>query len=228
MAKRHEFYIVHQDKDMIIVDKPPGLLAVPIPNATVKNLQRLVGQFVDKQGGSIWTVHRIDRFTSGLMVFAKKERTYHYLRDLFRSHDVKRSYLAVVRGVPSPKEGELLHHLKRIKKGFRNIVVSPNDPAGTRAHLWYTVREELHDASLVEIELDTGLKNQIRVQFAEEGHPVIGDQHYVAGEAAEPLINRQALHAWKLSFPHPSTKQTVTFEAKLPGDIKGLIQSYQK
>jgi len=228
MAKKRDFYIVHQDKDMIIVDKPPGLLAVPIPNSAVKNLQSLVNQFVGKQGGSIWTAHRIDRFTSGLMVFAKKERTYHYLKDLFRSHQVKRTYLALVRGIPSPRQGELLHHLKRIKEGFRNIVVSKDDPSGTRAHLWYSVKEELHDASLVEVELDTGLKNQIRVQFAEAGHPVIGDQHYVEKEASEPLINRQALHAWKLSFPHPSTKKSMTFEAKLPGDMKGLMRSYQK
>lgn len=224
-AKSRDFYIVHQDKDMLVVDKPPGLLAVPIPGSNVKNLETLVAEFVARQGNTISTVHRIDRFTSGLMVFAKKERTYRYLRNLFQSQEVKRTYLAVVRGRPEPAEGALVHHMKRVRDGFRNIVVPSGDPEATKARLWYRTKKHLNDTTLLEVELDTGLKNQIRVQFAEIGHPIVGDRHYAPEEEQEPLINRQALHAWKLEFPHPSTKQIVTFKAKKPRDFRGLLKA---
>ena len=224
-SKKRDFHIVHQDKDLLVVDKPPGLLAVPIPGSSVKNLETLVANFVARQGNTISTVHRIDRFTSGLMVFAKKERTYQYLRNLFQSQQVQRIYLAVVRDRPEPVEGELVHHMKRIKDGFRNIVVPPGDSEGTRARLQYRTRKHLDGATLLEIELDTGLKNQIRVQFAEIGHPIVGDRHYAPKEEQEPLINRQALHAWKLKFPHPSTKQMMNFEAKKPPDFRGLLKA---
>jgi len=228
MAKKREFYIVHQDKDLMIVDKPPGLLAVPIPGSDVKNLETLVAEYIGKQGGRIQTVHRIDRFTSGLMVFAKKEQSYNYILDLFNKGKVSRTYAAIVRDIPEPKNGELVHYMKRIKQGFRNVVVPKSDPNGTKARLTYRVKEELKGAALVEVELDTGLKNQIRVQFAEAGYPIVGDQHYVPKEAKEPLINRQALHAWKLAFPHPSTKQPLKVSAKYPGDFKGLLKAMRK
>ena len=208
-----------------MVDKPPGLLPVPLPEGRAKNLEELVSKHVSRQGNTIFTVHRIDRFTSGLMVFAKKRRTYLYLKDLFRSHIPKRTYLAVVRGIPKEESGELIHHMKRVNRGFRNVVVPKHQSGATEATLHYRVKEQLGENCLLEISLGTGLKNQIRVQLAEIGHPVVGDRHYAPEEASEPLINRQALHAWKLAFPHPSTKQEVSFTAKIPGDMRGLMDA---
>ncbi len=112
MAKNRPFYIVKQDKDIFVVDKPAGLLAVPIPDSNVKNLYDLVADHLAKHGVRVGVVHRIDRYTSGLMVFAKNERAYNDLVEKFRNHEPKRTYLAMVRGIVEQDEGVLEHHLK--------------------------------------------------------------------------------------------------------------------
>lgn len=227
MAKKRPFYIVHQDKDLFVVDKPAGLLAVPIPNSNVKNLYDLVAEHVGKHGGTVGTVHRIDRYTSGLMVFAKNKRAYDDLYEKFREHQPRRTYLAVVRGVIDQDEGTLEHHLKLIKKGFRNIVVEPHEKGATPARLSYKVKERFQSNTLVEVQLDTGLKNQIRVQFEHIGHQLVGDRHYAPEEKEEQLINRQALHAYRLSLEHPRQRRRVEFEAKIPADMLRLIDHYR-
>lgn len=226
-AKKRPFYIVHQDKDIFVVDKPAGLLAVPIPNSNVKNLFDLVADYLGKHGVRVGTVHRIDRYTSGLMVFAKNKRAYDDLYQKFRDHEPERTYLAVVRGVIEEEEGTLEHHLKLIKKGFRNIVVDPSEKGATPARLSYKVKERFQSNTLVEIQLVTGLKNQIRVQFEHIGHQLVGDRHYAPEEKKEQLINRQALHAYRLRFEHPRKKRSVRFEAKIPADMLRLIDHYR-
>ncbi|MDZ7681310.1 MAG: RluA family pseudouridine synthase [Fodinibius sp.] len=226
-AKKRPFYIVEQDKDIFVVDKPAGLLAVPIPDSNVKNLFDLVADHLAKHGVRVGVVHRIDRYTSGLMVFAKNKRAYDDLRDKFRSHTPKRTYLAMVRGIVEQDKGTLEHHLKLIKDGFRNVVVDPSEEGATPARLSYNVKERFHENTLVEVQLDTGLKNQIRVQFEHEGHQLVGDQHYAPEEEGEPLINRQALHAYRLAFEHPRKRRTVSFEAKIPADMLRLIDKFR-
>lgn len=225
-AKKRAFYIVHQDKDIFVVDKPAGLLAVPIPNSNVKNLFDLVADHLGKHGVRVGTVHRIDRYTSGLMVFAKNKRAYDDLYQKFRDHEPKRTYLAIVRGIIEQDTGTLEHHLKLIKKGFRNIVVDPGEEGATPARLSFKVKERFHSNTLVEIQLDTGLKNQIRVQFEHIGHQLVGDQHYAPEEEEEPLINRQALHAYRLEFEHPRNNRRVQYEAKIPADMLRLMDHY--
>lgn len=210
-----------------MVDKPAGLLAVPIPDSNVKNLFDLVADHLARHGVRVGVVHRIDRYTSGLMVFAKNKRAYDDLTDKFRSHTPKRTYLAMVRGVLEQDEGTLEHHLKLIKDGFRNIVVDPSEEGATPARLTYKVRERYLENTLVEVQLDTGLKNQIRVQFEHIGHQLVGDQHYAPEEESEPLINRQALHAYRLAFEHPRTGKTVNYEAKIPADMLRLIDKFR-
>lgn len=226
-AKKRDFYIIDQDKDLFVVDKPAGLLAVPIPDSNVKNLFDLVADHLGKHGVRVGCVHRIDRYTSGLMVFAKNERAYDDLYEKFREHTPERTYLAVVRGVLQEDEGTLSHHLKLIKEGFRNIVVDPSEEGATPARLSYKVKERFFENTLVEVQLDTGLKNQIRVQFNEIGHQLVGDQHYAPEEEGEPLINRQALHAYRLSFEHPRHGRTVNYEAKIPADMMRLIEKFR-
>lgn len=226
-AKKRSFYIVHQDKDIFVVDKPAGLLAVPIPDSNVKNLFDLVADHLAKHGIRVGVVHRIDRYTSGLMVFAKNKRAYDDLVDKFRNQQPERTYLAIVRGIVEKDEGTLEHHLKLIKDGFRNIVVDPDEEGATPARLYYEVKERFLENTLVEVRLDTGLKNQIRVQFEHIGHQLVGDQHYAPEEESEPLINRQALHAWKLGFEHPRTGRMVNYEAKIPADMLRLIDKFR-
>lgn len=226
-AKKRPFYIVHQDKDIIVVDKPAGLLAVPVPNGNPKNLFDLVAEHLGKHGVRVGCVHRIDRYTSGLMVFAKNKRAYDHLLEQFKNHTPKRTYLAIVRGIVEQDEGTLEHHLKLIKEGFRNIVVNPDEEGATSARLSYKVKERFLSTTLIEVYLDTGLKNQIRVQFEHIGHQLVGDQHYAEEEEAEPLINRQALHAYRLEFEHPRTGRNVSYEAKIPADMLRLIDRYR-
>jgi 23S rRNA pseudouridine1911/1915/1917 synthase len=226
-AKKRPFYIVHQDKDIFVVDKPAGLLAVPIPDSNVKNLFDLVADHLARHGVRVGVVHRIDRYTSGLMVFAKNKRAYDDLVSKFRNHEPKRTYLAIVRGVIKQDEGTLEHHLKLIKDGFRNIVVDRDEEGATPARLTYKVKERFLENTLVEVQLDTGLKNQIRVQFEHIGHQLVGDQHYAPEEEAEPLINRQALHAYQLAFEHPRTGRMVEYEAKIPADMLRLIDRFR-
>lgn len=227
MGKNRAFYIVHQDKDIFVVDKPAGLLAVPIPNSNVKNLFDLVADHLARHGVRVGVVHRIDRYTSGLMVFAKNKRAYDDLVTKFREHEPKRTYLAIVRGILEQDEGTLEHHLKLIKDGFRNIVVGPSEEGATPARLSYKVKERFLENTLVEVQLDTGLKNQIRVQFEHIGHQLVGDQHYAPEEEGEPLIDRQALHAYRLEFAHPRTNRMVNYEAKIPADMLRLIDKFR-
>lgn len=227
MGRKRDFYIVHEDKDIFVVDKPAGLLSVPIPDSNAKNLLDLVTAHLGKHGVRVGTVHRIDRYTSGLMVFVKNEKAYRHLFAQFRDHTPERCYLALVRGEVQPEEGELSHHMKLIREGFRNVVVNPEEEDATPARLRYRVRERLYNTTLVEVYLDTGLKNQIRVQFNEMGHQLVGDRHYAPGEEDEPLINRQALHAWRLAFIHPRTGRQVQYEAKLPADIMRLLDHFR-
>ncbi len=222
------FYIIDQDKYLAVVDKPPGMLAVPIKNSDVENLEDLVAYEMGKHGVTIGTVHRIDRFTSGIMVFAKRRKAYEELVRQFRNQEPERVYLAVVRGRLEQKKGELTHYLKLVKEGFRNIVVDQNEPDATYAHLYYEVLEGFKETTLVEVRLDTGLKNQIRVQFAEEGYPIVGDQHYAPAEKNEKRINRQALHAYKLTIEHPHKNRPETYQAKIPPDLRALLKYYRQ
>lgn len=227
-AKNHEFKVIHEDDDIFVVDKPAGMLAVPIPNSSVKNMLDLVRRyFAGYSYVDVNTAHRIDRYTSGLMVFAKTEKAYDHLFEQFKNHLPKRSYLAIVRGQIKQDEGELKHHLKLVKEGFRNIVVDPDEKDATLARLTYSVLERFLDTTLVQVNLDTGLKNQIRVQFEAEGHQLVGDQHYAPEEEREILIQRQALHAWKIAFAHPGTDKQVQYIADLPADMLRMIDRYR-
>lgn len=227
-AKEHEFTIIHEDEEIFVVDKPAGMLAVPIPESTVKNMLDLVRDyFAGSPFIDVHTAHRIDRYTSGIMVFAKTGQAYDYLFEQFKNHIPGRSYLAIVRGIIEQDSGELKHHLKLIKDGFRNVVVESTEKGATPARLTYTVLERFLDTTLVQVKLDTGLKNQIRVQFEAEGHQLVGDQHYAPEEEEEKLIHRQALHAWKIAFMHPATDNMVEYTAKLPADMLRLIDHYR-
>lgn len=206
------------------IDKPAGLLSVPIPGMKSANLQQLVQA---DYGSKVKPVHRIDRYTTGIVLFARNRRMHSLMVKQFRERKPVRSYLALIRGVPKENEQTLTHYLKRVQKGFRNIVVKDGSDGGSFARLSYTVKERFAKAALIEVSLDTGLKNQIRVQLNASGHPLVGDRHYKAEEANEPLIDRQALHAVRLSIVHPLHGKTISFESPVPKDMQRLMRHFR-
>ncbi|MCH8557215.1 MAG: RluA family pseudouridine synthase [Balneolia bacterium] len=223
--KKYKYTILFEDKHIMAVSKPPGLLSVPIPGMRSLNLQDMVRR---DHGDSLRPAHRIDRYTSGIVLFAKSSKAHYKLMKQFRMRTAKRSYLALVRGVVEPKSGTLVHHMKRIKKGFRNVVVDKDDDEGTRAELNYSVMEQYPNSCLLRVDLVSGLKNQIRVQLSEAGYPLIGDRHYNAQEENEPWIDRQALHAAELGIVHPVDGRELTFRSPVPQDMEKLISIYKK
>lgn len=220
--------IVFEDNDFLVASKPSGLLSVPIPNMRSANLLEALNEELSLHNEKVITVHRIDRYTSGLVVFAKNSIAHKDLVRQFLSHSPVRTYLALVRGVISLDDGELIHFLKKVPQGFRNVAVTRDDPEGAMARLTFKVLERYETTTLVQINLDTGLKNQIRVQFTEFGHPLVGDRHYAEEEASEERIDRQALHSWKLELQHPRHGKTMIFEADIPTDMRRIIDFYKK
>jgi 23S rRNA pseudouridine1911/1915/1917 synthase len=220
--RRHTgpFRIVHEDQDIVVVDKDAGLLTVPIPKSKARNLKELLDRYLMKRQGRAMQVHRIDRYTSGLVVFARHRQAREILVEQFRERTPNRLYLAIVRGVVEADKGTLRHQLKLTRDGFRQKVV---ERGGTEAVTHFHVRERLAGITLLEVRLETGLKNQIRVQLQAVGHPLMGDRHYEEAEKHERLLSRQALHAWRLSFLHPRTGRTVGFESPLAADLAWLL-----
>lgn len=228
LTSRIRAEILYEDKQLIAVNKPAGILTVPISGMKSANLKECLDHYLEPQKKSAQTVHRIDRYTSGVVLFAKNSRARTRLIEQFRNHEPARIYLALVRGVPDPPEADLVHYMKRIKEGFRNVIVPESDPDAAKARMLYRVLERYKETSLVEVALDTGLKNQIRVQLAEIGHPTVGDRHYVSDEQEEKLINRQALHASRLEFIHPASGEILGITAPIPKDLKRLMVYYKK
>lgn len=218
--QRNAFGVVFEDQHLLVADKPAGILTVPIPGKNSRNLQELLDTYLERQKRSALQVHRIDRYTSGLVLFAKQRKAREALVEQFRAHTPERTYLALVRGTP-PEAGTLRHQLQLTTDGFRQHVVREG---GTEAVTHFRVLERFDGAALLEVRLETGLKNQIRVQLRAVGHSLIGDRHYNPAEAEEKLLDRQALHAWKLAFLHPETHKRVEFESPLPHDLERAIR----
>ena len=218
-----QYELLYKDKDLLIVDKPGGLLSVPLPEGDSVNLLEMMYERYGQQSPPIQAIHRIDRFTSGIMIFSRHGKAHTRMVDQLKSGKIVRRYLAVVKNQMEQWSGTLEHHLKLIKDGFQNIVVSPGVSGATPARLHYKVLEPLQNAALVQIELETGLKNQIRVQFAAVGHPLIGDRQYGEGETNH-LLDRQALHAEYVEFLHPIRGTQIKRKAPLPEDMGNLIK----
>lgn len=217
-----ELPVLYEDEAVVVVNKPAGMLAVPIKGSAVPSALSLMSEKLKARRQQALVVHRIDRFASGILLFAKTRRDREALVEQFLAHAPQRIYLAVVRGRLDAQAGTLVHYFRR--EGMFQQLSSPKDPKATRADLRYSVQRQLADASLVRVELLTGLQNQIRAQFAAIGHPLIGDRKYHGPEAEEALIDRVALHAAQLEFTHTRSSQIVSVECAMPPDLKRLIQ----
>jgi 23S rRNA pseudouridine1911/1915/1917 synthase len=223
MAKTFQLGVLYDDDALIVVNKPAGLPAVPIPKSRVASALAILEHGLERNRERALVVHRIDRFTSGALLFAKTPADRDRLIKQFLAHTPVREYLAVVRGRLRQSEGSLVHHLRRL--GMVQKARKAGDPEAARAELRYQVERELEGASLVRVWLATGLQNQIRAQFAAIGHPVIGDRKYRPEEAEERRIDRVALHAARLEFTHPRTGAKVTVSSKPPRDFRDLVKA---
>lgn len=211
--------IIYEDKDIIVINKPSGLLTVATEKEKNKTAYHLVMEYLKKKNKNnrIFIIHRLDKDTSGIIMFAKNERAKHLYQDNWNDIVKKRCYYAVIAGKMENKEGTIKSYLK--ENG--NMVYSVKDRSGKLAITEYKVLKERKNISLLDINLKTGRKNQIRVHMKENKTPILGDLKY--GEKSK-LINRLALHAYKLELINPVTKKLLTFEINMPNEFKKLFK----
>lgn len=214
---------LYEDDAVVALNKPAKLLAVPTDDSDAPSAQSLLSAELKLKRQRAFVVHRIDRYTSGILLFAKTPTDRDALVQQFRSHTPVRQYLAVVRGQLSLKEGVLVHYFRQ--EGMFQKLTTAKDPRAARAELRYSVERPLRAATLVRVSLVTGLQNQIRVQFSAIGHPIIGDRKYNPAEASERRITRVALHAAHLEFLHPRSGESVSVDCEPPADFHALLQA---
>ena len=237
---RAAFDILHEDDDIIVLNKPAGLLSIPSsPEAggSEDTVLRRVREYLEFKRGHksyVGMLHRLDRDTSGSLAVALSKDAHAAGRENFKAHRFERHYLALVQGIPDPPKGTI--HA-RISSGYRDgrRKLVREDQAGLDATTDYKVRERLNNAALLELRLHTGRQHQIRLHLEKLGHPLIGERVYSGDHGPSPkpstsakaTVDRQApakasrnmLHAWTLAFPHPITGERIAVEAPLPGDF---------
>ena len=243
--------IVFEDDDLMIINKPVGMVVHPgsgnpdntLINAVAWHLQHNCPEIDEKELTRYGLVHRIDKNTSGLIVVAKKQKVMSELAKQFFDHTVHRRYNAVVWGNFEEAEGTITGHVGRSQKQRKLFTVYPEGDYGKEAITHYKVLENFNYVSVVECRLETGRTHQIRVHMQYKGHPLFNDDFYggekiVKGtiytkykqfvENCFAICPRQALHAKELGFIHPTTKQQMMFKSELPDDMAQLIEKWRK
>ena len=213
--------VVHEDAEVLVLNKPPFVLVHPTSPEQTATLAHGVAHHFARSGlrAKVRPVHRIDRDTSGLVLFAKSAVAHQRLDRQLREGGLDRVYLALVDGVVAEDTGKVEAPIGRHPRHPQlRAIRDDGEPAVTR----FRVVERLAKATLLELELETGRTHQIRVHMQHAGHPVLGDRQY--GQAGKGLIGRQALHASRLSFADPSTGERRTFEAPLPEDMAKALK----
>ncbi len=223
-SKKHQpkgLSILYEDDVILVVDKINGLLTVGTDREKYKTAYFLLNDYVKKGNtrskNRVFVVHRLDKDTSGVLIFAKNEEAKRFLQDEWKTFSKK--YFALVHGILQDKAGEITSYLYE-NKAYR--VYSVNDPEkGKLAKTAYRVIKETENFSLLEIDLLTGRKNQIRVHLSEKGHPVVGDKTYGKSDKG---IKSLALHSSSLKITHPITKKKMSFETGIPSYFKSLLK----
>lgn len=205
--------IVYEDADLIVIDKAAHLLSVPTEEVRHENAESLLGAYK-----RVLHVHRLDRDTSGVLVFAKNAHVRDRLQELFAKHDIERVYVAVVYGKLVPPAGTFRSYLSE-DRDLRVRVVEERSQ-GKEAITHYRTIASGRRYSMLEVTLETGRRNQIRVQLAHAGHPIVGDTMY--GKGNDPELRRLALHAKVLGFTHPRTGEKVRYVADVPKEFRAL------
>lgn len=224
-SKRYFIKVIHEDRDVIVVEKPAGAVI------QAGEEHGGAGTFVDsireylkrKHGGKgsfVKAVHRLDKDTSGIMVFAKS-KVGEKLIEQFKKHDVERAYLAVVEGLVGRQDGVVDFPISKGDFGHGKRANISRDGQGLKATTKFQVKERYSEATLLRLDLLTGRTHQARVHMAAIGHPIVGDRTY--GKPGGISFRRQALHSHVLGFNHPASGKRVYFSSELPEDIKQLI-----
>ncbi|HBE9435601.1 pseudouridylate synthase [Clostridioides difficile] len=212
--------IIYDDFDIIMVNKPPFMVVHPTKSHYDKTIANGISYYIDnqKENVKIRFVNRLDMNTSGLVIVAKNAYAHHTLSTAMSENKVEKKYITVVDGIIKENEGTIDEPIYRpTEDSIKRII----DERGQSSVTHYKVIERLENATVLEVSLETGRTHQIRVHMAHIGHGIIGDELY--GCVDEELINRQALHAYKLEFEQPRTKEKLKFKADIPEDIKELI-----
>jgi RluA family pseudouridine synthase len=227
LGEDRDLSVIYEDEALVVLNKPAGVLAVPLERrAGARSVfGDLEAHWRTRGKRRPLVVHRIDRDTSGIVVFAKTPAAQQQLKAQFKRREPERVYLAVVYGHLTPSSGTWRDHLVWDRKALVQKETHPRDPRGKDAICRYRAIESLEGASLVEVTLVTGRRNQIRLQARLHGHTLVGEQRYTYGpDSLRPIpFPRQALHAHRLSVRHPRDGRQLRFEAPLPDDLAALI-----
>jgi 23S rRNA pseudouridine1911/1915/1917 synthase len=229
--------ILHEDGDLVVLDKPAGLVVHPAAghaDSTLVNALLFHVKDLSGVGGEIrpGIVHRLDKDTSGVMIIAKNDEAHRGLTAAWNTDRVRKEYLALVYGTPSPDRGTIEAPIGRDPRDRKRMAVVAS---GRRAVTEYELRERLRAVSLVRCRLRTGRTHQIRVHLKHIGHPIVGDPVYSGPQwrgipdkkvqKALSSFGRQALHAERITFPHPRSGEVMTFTAPLPQDLASLLEA---
>ncbi len=215
---QNQLAVIHEDEHLIVVDKPSGQLV--IPGRGESEGETLVAQVTRHLGKKTFILHRIDRETSGLVAFAKDAETHRTLNILWESREVHKTYLALVKGEMAQKEGLIDHPLKEFGSGRMGV-----DIKGRSSRTRYKVKETYSGATLLEVDLETGRRHQIRVHLYHLGNPVMGDPLY-GQERPVGGAPRLMLHAHQIQIPYQG--QTLNLTSQLPADFQSVLQSLKK
>lgn len=233
--KEKEIEIIYQDKDILVVNKPVNTLVIPDQHTDEK--KTLVGMLKKQLNQKIWVVHRIDRDTTGVLIFAKNAEAHRYISMQFENSKVKKKYLALLSGVLEDEEGTID---KPILVSGRDVSI---DDTGKKSVTNFKVLERFKGYTFVQAEPQTGRRHQIRIHFWSLGHPLAIDaeygtsdpmmlsalkRHYKTKDIEKPLISRLTLHAAALTLTLPGTNETRTFEAALPKDMEITLKQLRK
>jgi 23S rRNA pseudouridine1911/1915/1917 synthase len=214
--------IIYEDDELLVIDKPSGLLTIASDNEKLMTAYRLMTDYVRLKNpyARLYVVHRIDRDTSGILMFCKNDQIRDTLQTQWNDLVTKRGYYAIVDGVPKEAKKTIrtwLHQTSTQLMYSRDY----DDDEGQEAITHYQVKKALSKHAFLDVRIDTGRKNQIRVHLKELGHPVIGDDKY---HALSDPIKRLGLHAYALEFIHPHSQKKLTFFSPLPGLMKAFIE----
>lgn len=221
------FSVIYEDNDIIVVDKQPGIVSSPHKHgAKVQTLLGEVNRYLyirSKRNLGAHPIHRLDRDTSGVLLFAKSPRLAKRIKEEFKEKKPERTYVAIVHGIMDQDSGRFESYLATDKD--LNMYSTKNHERGKLAITHFRLKKRLADTTLIEVNLETGRRNQIRVHFSEIGHPVIGDVRYkpkLAKHKSWPH-QRLALHAVSLSIYHPTKKKMMTFRSELPREFEDFL-----
>ena len=223
--------IIYEDKDIIVINKPKGMVVHPAngnPDGTLVNaVMNVCKDSLSGIGGEIrpGIVHRLDKDTSGAIIVAKNDKAHINLSEQLKNHEVKKTYLALVRGIIKENEATINMPIARSKKDRKKMDVDKN---GKEAITHFKVLERYKNKyTLLQINLETGRTHQIRVHLSHIGYPIIGDEVYSNGKN-EWNVSGQCLHAWKLEFNHPVTGKLISLEAEIPEYLKNIIKELEE